>query len=575
MDSDEGKKTGFDIQADYEATVLEFLDKEIAASNSAVEQKKKEESEELEALVSDLLKQAISESDQPQNNSVDTSAGTDMLFSDLHAESESDLISSEFQDESNKSSCSPSPTESEETSFEPPVIEWDTPMETWIDMPPETPVSPANPPIEQEMNESVSEPPDEKHSGLSLPKSEDFVPERVVAESDPTQEGRKDISADNDATGSHTLRRQQIHASDSRSLAKRDLPESPTESEKRHRHSATIVPEASFIVPRSPASNRMPLFAAGFLFLLVVVGASIYFFSGSSVSATDQVIAPAQAETSEAALGGKANAQLSSRENVKTPAQRGISSDPKQVSSKVEPAGPIASTPQDSQTIASKPEAIVGGAVENDYGLEGKPEESQSNEGKENLREANEALRAPGDVTSKQTPLLISKVLSDSASEEDQSLRAPGASAVGEIPIKNTLSHLMPNISLAADSGVNKDATKIAESSPPRLKSSRGVSATPASGAAAPRKVTPAVLVSKVNPIYPELAKRTRTSASIILDLEINEQGKVVSAVPVSGPELFREAAVKAVLQWRYKPASVGGVNVPSQSRVTIAFNLN
>ena len=133
----------------------------------------------------------------------------------------------------------------------------------------------------------------------------------------------------------------------------------------------------------------------------------------------------------------------------------------------------------------------------------------------------------------------------------------------------------MPNISLAADSGVNKDATKIAESSPPRLKSSRGVSATPASGAAAPRKVTPAVLVSKVNPIYPELAKRTRTSASIILDLEINEQGKVVSAVPVSGPELFREAAVKAVLQWRYKPASVGGVNVPSQSRVTIAFNLN
>ena len=48
----------------YEATVLDFLDKEIAASQPVRNQN--DQSAELDALVSDLLKQVITESDQPQ-----------------------------------------------------------------------------------------------------------------------------------------------------------------------------------------------------------------------------------------------------------------------------------------------------------------------------------------------------------------------------------------------------------------------------------------------------------------------------------------------------------------------------
>jgi protein TonB len=75
--------------------------------------------------------------------------------------------------------------------------------------------------------------------------------------------------------------------------------------------------------------------------------------------------------------------------------------------------------------------------------------------------------------------------------------------------------------------------------------------------------------------VYPELALRTRTSATVILDMEIDAKGRVVKATPASGPSIFHNAAITAAMKWRYKPASVGGVNVPSQSRVTMVFNLN
>jgi protein TonB len=78
----------------------------------------------------------------------------------------------------------------------------------------------------------------------------------------------------------------------------------------------------------------------------------------------------------------------------------------------------------------------------------------------------------------------------------------------------------------------------------------------------------------QTSPIYPEVALRTRASGSIVLELQIDDQGKVIKATPVSGPAIFHNAAVSAALKWRYKPASIRGVNVSSQSRVTMAFNL-
>jgi len=83
----------------------------------------------------------------------------------------------------------------------------------------------------------------------------------------------------------------------------------------------------------------------------------------------------------------------------------------------------------------------------------------------------------------------------------------------------------------------------------------------------------PSTPISQTSPSYPELAMRTHAAGTVVLDLEIDEQGKVVKATPLSGPAIFYSAAVNAALKWRYKPASIGGTNIKSQSRVTMVFN--
>ena len=89
-----------------------------------------------------------------------------------------------------------------------------------------------------------------------------------------------------------------------------------------------------------------------------------------------------------------------------------------------------------------------------------------------------------------------------------------------------------------------------------------------------PRKLVAAVPISQVGPAYPELALRTRASGSVVLELQIDEQGKVIKATAVGGPDIFYNAAVAAAMKWRYRPASIGGVNMRSVGKVTMDFNL-
>jgi TonB family protein len=88
------------------------------------------------------------------------------------------------------------------------------------------------------------------------------------------------------------------------------------------------------------------------------------------------------------------------------------------------------------------------------------------------------------------------------------------------------------------------------------------------------RQVIAAVPISQTSPSFPELAVRTRASGSVVLDLDIDAGGKVVKVTPVSGPTIFYSAAIAAAMKWRYKPASINGNSIKSQSRVTMVFNL-
>jgi len=87
--------------------------------------------------------------------------------------------------------------------------------------------------------------------------------------------------------------------------------------------------------------------------------------------------------------------------------------------------------------------------------------------------------------------------------------------------------------------------------------------------------VEPAVLVSKVDPEYPDAAVRARVEGSVVLEIGIDETGNVSDVQVTRGlPFGLSEAAAEAVRQWRYRPARGPDGAIPSRKTVRILFNL-
>jgi TonB family protein len=97
--------------------------------------------------------------------------------------------------------------------------------------------------------------------------------------------------------------------------------------------------------------------------------------------------------------------------------------------------------------------------------------------------------------------------------------------------------------------------------------------AKPKAAAVPQQSLVQAVAIQKVAPVYPELAKKFNIAGTVTLNIQISETGKVTEAAAVSGPEMLRSAALAAVRQWRFSPASLNGNNVSSNGTVSLVFN--
>ena len=87
--------------------------------------------------------------------------------------------------------------------------------------------------------------------------------------------------------------------------------------------------------------------------------------------------------------------------------------------------------------------------------------------------------------------------------------------------------------------------------------------------------VSPAVLVSKVDPDYPPVAVRAQAEGSVVLDVGIDEAGRVTDVQVVRGLAFgLSEAAAAAVREWRYRPAQAPDGPIPSRKTVRILFTL-
>jgi Ca-activated chloride channel family protein len=80
-------------------------------------------------------------------------------------------------------------------------------------------------------------------------------------------------------------------------------------------------------------------------------------------------------------------------------------------------------------------------------------------------------------------------------------------------------------------------------------------------------------LLHRVEPIYPELAKRAQISAMVVLQVSVDEKGNVTDASVLQGHPLLNGEAVRAVKQWKYAPTLLNGVPIKLVATVTINFD--
>lgn len=83
-------------------------------------------------------------------------------------------------------------------------------------------------------------------------------------------------------------------------------------------------------------------------------------------------------------------------------------------------------------------------------------------------------------------------------------------------------------------------------------------------------------VLRKVDPEYPEAAKRANREAVVFVEFTVDVDGKATD-IKVVDPKGFGfdEAAIEAIKKWRFTPAKKDGVSVPKRVRQPIRFNLD
>jgi len=86
--------------------------------------------------------------------------------------------------------------------------------------------------------------------------------------------------------------------------------------------------------------------------------------------------------------------------------------------------------------------------------------------------------------------------------------------------------------------------------------------------------VTSGLLIRKVNPVYPPLARQARIAGTVVLRAVISKDGSIENLQLISGHPMLAPAAIDAVKQWKYKPYLLNGEPVEVDTEVQVNFTL-
>lgn len=86
--------------------------------------------------------------------------------------------------------------------------------------------------------------------------------------------------------------------------------------------------------------------------------------------------------------------------------------------------------------------------------------------------------------------------------------------------------------------------------------------------------IDPAMLMHRVEPVYPTLPRQLGRSGRVELRAIIATDGTIQSLQVVGGDPLFYQSALEAVRQWRYIPTVLNGRRVEVDTYITVIYNI-
>jgi len=86
--------------------------------------------------------------------------------------------------------------------------------------------------------------------------------------------------------------------------------------------------------------------------------------------------------------------------------------------------------------------------------------------------------------------------------------------------------------------------------------------------------VSQGLVIRKVQPTYPPLARQARIQGQVMLQALISKDGSIENLRLISGHPMLAPAALEAVKQWKYKPYMLNGEPVEVETTVQVNFTL-
>jgi VWFA-related protein/TonB family protein len=216
---------------------------------------------------------------------------------------------------------------------------------------------------------------------------------------------------------------------------------------------------------------------------------------------------------------------------------------------------------------------------------DGAPPVSLSGAG-QSLLSANAERRASTQITNNTTPAIRRTSGGNSVGPpgpDDEPERPERAERSDSAPVKN-----VPEATPSSSDTDEQSSTSSATPTPTPTPTTSPTPATPTPAASMPAPTSPqpapqrplsggalngkAIVLPK--PIYPPSAKSLRTMGTVVVEVLIDESGKVISARAVSGPPALQSSAVQAARQAKFSPTTLSGQPVQVIGTITYSFVL-